>query len=74
MRVRALAGFWTMPPKLPEWRSWRGPVTSTWRYTLPRSRDRQRRMVAFVETGVADHDKVSFEPVGIGQQPGLEVG
>jgi hypothetical protein len=30
IRASALAGFWTAPPKPPEWRSIGGPVTSIW--------------------------------------------
>ena len=32
----ALAGFWTAPPKPPEWRSTAVPTTSIWAYMMPR--------------------------------------
>ena len=36
--------------------------------------DRQRRMVALVEAGVADDHHVGLEAIAVGLEPGLEVG
>ena len=74
MRASAMAGFWTLPPQVPECRSTSGPVTSIWVYSRPRRPTVMAGWLPSKKPGVADDREVRIEPVAVRLQPGVEVG